>query len=40
MKKTKEEILASLKEALAHKKEWQERFKETYASEDMKVEYF
>ena len=29
-----------LKKAIEHKKEWQKRFEDTYASPGMKVEFF
>ena len=36
----KEEVIAMLKKAIEHKKEWQKRFEDTYASPGMKVEFF
>ena len=38
--KRKEEVIAMLKKAIEHKKEWQKRFEDTYASPVMKVEFF
>lgn len=38
--KRKEEVIAMLKKAIDHKKEWQKRFEDTYASPGMKVEFF
>ena len=38
--KRKEEVIAMLKKAIEHKKEWQKRFEDTYASPGMKVEFF
>ena len=37
---SKEEVIAMLKKAIEHKKEWQKRFEDTYASPGMKVEFF
>ena len=37
---TKEEVIAMLKKAIEHKKEWQKRCEDTYASPGMKVEFF
>lgn len=39
-KKSKEELLEMFQKALEHKKEWQKRFEETYASPGMNVEFF
>ena len=40
LEKRKEEVIAMLKKAIEHKKEWQKRFEDTYASPGMKVEFF
>ena len=40
VRKTKEEAMKAFKDALQHKKEWQQRFVETYATPGMKVEFF
>ena len=39
-KKNKQEIVAKFKEAIRHKKEWQQHFVQTYATPGMKVEFF
>lgn len=38
--KRKEEVIKNFKQAIAHKKEWQRQFVETYASQGMKIEFF